>query len=157
MKKKVHIYLVYDSTGETVLSVARSALAHFENLFIEEHLWSLVRTKGQIDKLSQALQKNDGIVMFTLVSEELQNYLRETCAKLKILAIPVLSEVVSALSSYLGVKTINQPGRQHAMNEEYFTRINAINFALDHDDGQANFDIKITNVFDLPTPRFTSF
>jgi regulator of PEP synthase PpsR (kinase-PPPase family) len=151
----IHIYLVSDSTGETVSSVARSSIAHFDNLKIEEHLWSLVRTKGQIDKLADKLQKNKGIVMFTIADIELQEYLRETCAKLQVLAVPVLSEVVATLSSYLGIKTINQPGRQHTMNEEYFTRINAINFALTHDDGQANFDVKNADIV-LVGPSRTS-
>lgn len=153
--KNIHIYLVSDSTGETVINVARSALAHFEDLHMEEHLWSLVRTKGQIDKLATALQKNKGIVMYTLVNEELQGYLREICSNLQILAIPVLLEVVSALSTYLGMKTINLPGRQHVLNEEYFTRISAINFALAHDDGQAYFDISNADII-LVGPSRTS-
>ena len=153
--KNIHIYLVSDSTGETVINVARSALAHFEDLHMEEHLWSLVRTKGQIDKLATALQKNKGIVMYTLVNEELQGYLREICSNLQILAIPVLLEVVSALSTHLGMKTINLPGRQHVLNEEYFTRISAINFALAHDDGQAYFDISNADII-LVGPSRTS-
>jgi [pyruvate, water dikinase]-phosphate phosphotransferase / [pyruvate, water dikinase] kinase len=153
--KNTHIYLVSDSTGETVKNVARSAFAHFEDLHVEEHLWSLVRTKGQIDKLAKELQKNKGIVMYTLVNEDLQDYLRDICSNLQILAIPVLLEVVSALSSYLGVKTINLPGRQHRLNEEYFTRINAINFALAHDDGQAYFDINNADII-LVGPSRTS-
>ena len=155
MKKIIHIYLVSDSTGETVSSVARSSLAHFENIIVEEHLWSLVRTKGQIDRLASSLQKNHGIVMFTVVNEELQQYLLETCSKLQILAIPILSEVVATISSYLGVKSISQPGRQHVMNEEYFTRINAINFALTHDDGQSYFDINNADIV-LVGPSRTS-
>ncbi len=153
--KKTHIFLVSDSTGETVLNVARSAFAHFEGLDIEEHLWVLVRTKGQIDKLASSLQKNKGIVLYTLVNEELQEYLRDTCMNLQVLAIPVLMEVVSTLSSHLGIKTINLPGRQHLMNEEYFTRINAINFALAHDDGQAYFDINNADIV-LVGPSRTS-
>ena len=151
----IHIYLVSDSTGETVSNIARASLAHFEGLLVEEHLGSLIRTKAQIDKLALSLQKNHGIVMFTLANEELQEYLRETCTKLEVLAIPVLAEVVSTLSSYLGVKTINLPGRQHTMNEEYFTRINAINFTLAHDDGQAAFDASKADII-LVGPSRTS-
>lgn len=155
MKKTIHLYLVSDSTGETVLSVARSAFAHFEGFKIEEHLWSLVRTKGQIDKLSNQIQKNQGIVMFTIANEALQKYLREICVELQVLAIPILSEVVSTISSYLGVKAISQPGRQHAMNEDYFSRINAINFSLAHDDGQSYFDISNADII-LVGPSRTS-
>ncbi len=155
MEKIFHIYLISDSTGETVTSVARSSLAHFENIKFEEHLWTMVRTRGQIDRLAIALQKQKGIVMFTIVNLELQKNLRDMCAKLQVLAIPVLAEVVNSLSSYLGVKTINQPGRQHMMNEEYFSRMNAINFALAHDDGQANFDVKDADII-LVGPSRTS-
>ena len=155
MKKTIHIYLVSDSTGETVMSVARSALAHFDDLVVEEHLWSLVRTKGQIDRLAKDLEKDHGIVMFTLVNDELKDYLSEICAKLHILAIPVLSEVVKSLANYLEVKVTNQPGRQHAMDEEYFKRMNAINFALAHDDGQAYFDLNSADII-LVGPSRTS-
>ena len=155
MSKVVNVYLVSDSTGETVLSVSRSALAHFEDLEVEEHLWTLVRSKAQIDKLVVQLQKKKGIVMFTIANMDLQDYLRDLCSKLQILAIPVLSEVVSTLSSYLGLKTLTQPGRQHKMNEEYFSRINAINFTLAHDDGLAGFDINQSDII-LVGPSRTS-
>lgn len=155
MKKNIHIYLVSDSTGETVLSIARSALAHFEGLIIEEHLWSLVRTKGQIDKLANALQKEPGIVMFTMVNQELKNYLQETCTKLHILSIPALDEIVYSLSNYLEIKITNQPGRQHAMDEDYFKRMNAINFSLAHDDGQSFFDLEKADII-LIGPSRTS-
>jgi [pyruvate, water dikinase]-phosphate phosphotransferase / [pyruvate, water dikinase] kinase len=155
MKEKTHLYLVSDSTGETVLSIARATLAHFEGLKAEEHLWSLIRTKGQIDKLSNKLQQRKGIVLYTLVNRELQDYLRETCAKLQILAIPVLEGVVTTLSAHLGIETASQPGRQHKMNEEYYTRINAINFALSHDDGQATFDVNDADIV-LVGPSRTS-
>lgn len=155
MTKTIHVYLVSDSTGETVLSIARSALAHFDGIIVEEHLWSLVRTKGQIDRLVKQLEKDHGIVMFTMVNEELKEYLSEECEKLHVLAIPVLSEVVKSLSNYLEVKVTNQPGRQHTMDEEYFKRMNAINFALTHDDGQAFFDLEAADII-LVGPSRTS-
>lgn len=155
MKKTIRVYLVSDSTGETVMGVSRSAFAHFDGFLIEERLWSLVRTKGQIDRLVKELEKEHGIVMFTLVNEELRGYLSEVCAKLHILAIPVLSEVVKSLSTYLKVKITNEPGRQHALDEEYFKRMNAINFALAHDDGQAYFDLKDADII-LVGPSRTS-
>ncbi len=155
MKKNIHIYLVSDSTGETVLSIARSALAHFDGVVVEEHLWPLVRTKGQIDRLAKDLAKEHGIVMFTMVNEEIKEYLSEVCAKLHVLAIPVLAEVVKSLSHYLEVKITNQPGRQHTMDEEYFKRMNAINFALTHDDGQAYFDLNSADII-LVGPSRTS-
>ena len=155
MKKIIHVYLVSDSTGETVLSVARSALAHFDGLHVEEHLWSLVRTKGQIDKLAKELEKNHGIVMFTMINEELKEYLQEICVKSHVLSIPVLAEAVNSISNYLEVKVTSQSGRQHAMDEDYFKRMNAINFALTHDDGQSYFDLKKADII-LIGPSRTS-
>lgn len=155
MKKNIHIYLVSDSTGETVMSVARSAFAHFEDLIVEEHLWSLVRSRGQIDKLANELQKEPGIVMFTMVNQELKNYIQETCTKMHILSIPVIDEVVHSLSNYLNIKINNQPGRQHAMDDDYFKRMNAINFSLAHDDGQSYFDLEKADII-LVGPSRTS-
>lgn len=155
MKKTIHIYLVSDSTGETVLSVARSSFAHFEGLRVEEHLWSLIRTKGQIDRLAKALEKEHGIVMFTMANDELKEYLSEICSKLYILAIPVLSEVVKSLSGYLKIKAINNSGRQHALDEEYFKRMNAINYSLAHDDGQISMDLESADII-LIGPSRTS-
>jgi regulator of PEP synthase PpsR (kinase-PPPase family) len=155
MTKKIHVYLVSDSTGETVLSIARAALAHFDAVQIEEHLWSLVRTKGQIDRLAKQMEKDHGIVMFTIIDEEIKAYLNEVCAKLHILAIPVLSGIVNSLANYLEVKISKQPGRQHNLDEEYFKRMNAINYALIHDDGQAYFDLNDADII-LVGPSRTS-
>ncbi len=155
MTETIQLYLVSDSTGETVTNVARSVFAHFESIKVEEHLWALVRTKGQIDKLAKQIAHKKGIIMFTMANNELEIYLRDMCSKLQVLAIPVLSQVVSTISSYLSIKPSGQTGKQHLMNEEYFSRINAINFALNHDDGQANFDVKHADII-LVGPSRTS-
>lgn len=153
MKKNIKLYLVSDSTGETVISIAKAAVAHFNDLKAEEHLWGLVRTKGQIDKFIRTIQKDPGIVMFTIANDELQDYLRKECVKLGVLAIPVLAEVVTTLSIYLGLRPESQPGRQHKMDDEYFSRINAINFSLSHDDGQGNNELDKADIIILGPSR----
>lgn len=141
-----HLHLVSDSTGETVSSIARSALAQFEGVEAEEHVWSLVRTKGQMEKVIHGIRERPGMVLFTVIDEALNRELKNECARLKIPCIPVLSRVISELSGYLGTEASDQVGRQHRLDEEYFERVEAINFALAHDDGQNTHELEEADV-----------
>ncbi len=136
-----HLHLVSDSTGETVSSVARSVMVQFEGMNVEEHFWALVRTKYQIDKVVEGIQKHKGFVLYTIADPELQRYLKKQCQKLNVPSVSVLSRIVSDLSSFFGTKPTGQAGRQYELNEEYFSRVEAINFALTHDDGQSVWDL----------------
>ncbi len=144
--KQFHLHLVSDSTGETVSSVARAALAQFEEVHAEEHIWSLVRTKGQMEKIIANLDTHPGIVVFTLVDSNLREMLRQACAKRALPCIPVLSHVVREFSSYLQEEATGAPGTQHELSEDYFTRVDAINFALEHDDGQATWELEEADI-----------
>ncbi len=143
---RFHLHLVSDSTGETASSVARSALSQFEGVEAEEHVWSLVRTKGQMEKVLYGIRENPGMVLFTVIDETLGSELKKECTKLKIPCVPVLSRVISELSSYLGTEASDQVGRQHRLDEEYFERVEAINFALAHDDGQNTNELEEADV-----------
>lgn len=144
--KKFNLHLVSDSTGETVGSVARAALVQFESVEPEEFTWTLVRTKTQLDKVLQGIAENPGPVMYTMVDQSLRDALKKECARRGLPCIAVISGVVSELSSYLGEETHAQPGKQHELNEDYFTRVDAINYALAHDDGQAHWDLDEADV-----------
>jgi [pyruvate, water dikinase]-phosphate phosphotransferase / [pyruvate, water dikinase] kinase len=144
--KKFHLHLVSDSTGETVSSVARAALAQFEHVEAEEHVWSLVRTKGQLEKMIANLAAMPGVVVFTLVDRELRDMLRQACGKHGVPCIPVLSHVIREFSNYLGEEATGSPGVQHEMGEDYFARIEAINYALEHDDGQATWELEQADI-----------
>jgi len=144
--KQFHLHLVSDSTGETVSSVSRAALAQFDHAQPNEHIWSLVRTKGQLEKVIAGLQANPGIVMFTLVDAEMREMLRQACGKLKVPCIPILGHVIREFSNYLNEKATGSPGQQHEMSEDYFERIDAINFALEHDDGQATWELEQADI-----------
>lgn len=152
---KFHLHLVSDSTGETVSSIARAALVQFEELDAEEHLWTLVRTPLQMEKVLAAIAEHPGPVMYTLVDPGLRDALRKECLKLGQPCIPVLNEVVNQLSSYLGKETHARAGKQHELNEDYFSRMDAINFALAHDDGQAHWELEEADVV-LVGPSRTS-
>ena len=131
-----HLHLVSDATGETINSVARACLVQFEGVEPIEHVWSLIRTKGQMTKVLSRIDENPGPVLFTLVNEPLRDQLIEGCRHLDVPYIAVLDPVIHQLANCFGVEISGQPGLQHVLNAEYFGRIDAMNFALSHDDGQ---------------------
>jgi len=151
--KKFKLHLVSDSTGETVGSVARAATAHFDDIDPEEFNWTLVRTKTQIEKVIVEIKKNPGPVMYTLVDNSLRDLLKMECAKLGLPCIAVLSTVVAELSSYLGLETHALPGKQHMLDADYFDRVDAINYTLAHDDGQAHWDLEDADIVLLGVSR----
>jgi regulator of PEP synthase PpsR (kinase-PPPase family) len=153
--RNFHVHLVSDSTGETVTSVARACLVQFEGVFVTEHTWPLIRTVGQIDKVAGAIELNRGPVLYTLVDPELRDRLREHCRRLQLPCVGVLDQAMSMLGVHFHSKTAMWPGRQHALDDEYFGRIDAMHYTLAHDDGQSTHDIDDADVI-LVGPSRTS-
>lgn len=145
-KNSFHLHLVSDATGETISTIARACRVQFENVVIEEHAWFLIRSPSQIQRILDAVESDRGIVLFTLVDPALRETLEGGCEKLKTPCIPALDPVMGALRSSFGVESKDQPGRQHALDEEYYRRIDAMNFALLHDDGQHIGDLDKADV-----------
>jgi [pyruvate, water dikinase]-phosphate phosphotransferase / [pyruvate, water dikinase] kinase len=143
---RFHLHLVSDSTGETVHSVARACLVQFDDAQAIEHVWSMIRTRTQIERVITGIQANPGLVLFTLVNDTLRQALQEGCRQLQVQAIPVLDPVIGALASYLGRQSHGVPGRQHLLDNEYFARIDAMTFAINHDDGQSPWGIDDADV-----------
>jgi len=143
---RFHLHLVSDSTGETVHSVARACLVQFDDAQAIEHVWSMIRTRSQIERVITGIQTNPGLVLFTLVNDTLRQALQEGCRQLQVQAIPVLDPVIGALASYLGRQSHGVPGRQHLLDNEYFARIDAMTFALNHDDGQSSWGLDDADV-----------
>ena len=144
--KRFHLHLVSDATGETVSSVARACLVQFEDVEGIEHLWWLVRTQGQAERVIAGIEANPGIVLFTLVDPAIRSILEEACRHLRVPCIPVLDPVIGALSGHLEVGFRAQPGRQHALDAEYFSRIDAMHYTLAHDDGQMLHDLDTADI-----------
>ena len=143
---RFHLHLVSDSTGETVHSVARACLVQFDGAQAVEHVWSMVRTRSQIERVIAGVEANRGVVLFTLVSDTLRGLLQEGCRRIQAPAIPVLDPVIGALASYLGRESRGLPGKQHLLDSEYFARIDAMTFALNHDDGQSSWGLNDADV-----------
>ncbi len=135
-KKFFHIHLVSDATGETLNTVARAATAHYSDFQPIEHVYALVRSARQLQRVLRNIEDNPGIVLFTMVDENLRNELEFQCKKLDVPAISILDPVTKSLAAYLNAESRPQIGAQHAMNAEYFDRIEALNFTMMHDDGQ---------------------
>ncbi len=141
-----HLHLVSDATGETINSVARACLVQFEGVEPSEHVWSLIRTNGQMKKCLSGIKQNPGPVLFTLVNEELRDQLINGCQGLDVPCIPVLDSIIHQLAGYFGVEISGRPGLQHVLDAEYFSRMDAMNFALTHDDGQIPGDLTKADV-----------
>ncbi len=133
---RIHLHLLSDSTGETLEMIAKAALAQFDEADIQRHFWPMVRSRQHLDRIVPDLAGNPGLVLFTLVNDDIRTRLEEHCRVLGLPAVPVLDAVTAALEAHLGQQaTHGRPGRQHAMDEAYFARVEAIQYTIAHDDG----------------------
>lgn len=144
--KKFNLHLVSDSTGETVSSVSRAAIAQFADVEAEEYIWSMIRTKSQIERVIDGIKQNPGIVFFTVADQIMADNLKIECAKLGVPVIPVINRAIRELSYYLGTQPTQKIGKQHEMDEDYFERVEVINFSLAHDDGQQTWDLEEADI-----------
>ncbi len=133
---RLHVHLISDSTGETVTAVARAALSQFDDLAPIEHLWSFVRSPEQLERVLRGVETVPGVVVYTLVSPELRHRLEERCREIGVACVAVLDPVMHVLTAMVGSAGRPRVGGQHAMSPDYFGRIEAMNFAMRHDDGQ---------------------
>ena len=131
-----HLHLVSDATGETLITVARAAAAQYANVSPVEHLYPMVRSKKQLDNALAEIGESPGLVLYTLLEEDLIEALEKKCRELGLPCMSILGPVLRLFQSYLGAETIHRAGAQHVLNAEYFQRIDALNFTMLHDDGQ---------------------
>ena len=140
-KKIINLHLISDSTGETLSSVSRAVLSQFEDVDSNDFVWPFIRTKSQIEKVKESITKNPGIVLYTIMEDSLIENLKNHCYELQIPCIPVLSRIISEFSNYLGLNISHSIGRQHLLDRDYFSRVEAINYTINHDDGQLSWDL----------------
>ena len=140
------LHLVSDSTGETVSKVIRSCLPQFETQPSHEYLWSFIQSKDEMAMVLQEVEKNKGIVVFTLVDSEMRDFMVEGCRKIGVPYISVLDPILNVLEQYFGRKKEFKAGRQHQLNADYFQRMEAVDFAISHDDGQGMGHLKRAQV-----------
>ena len=131
-----HVHLVSDSTGETLNAMAKAVVARFDGVIPIEHIYALVRSGKQMERVLEEIAASPGVVLHTLVDRELREQLEEGCRKLDMPQIAALDPLVWALSRYLGAALSTRVGAQHALDTDYFNRIAALDYAMAHDDGQ---------------------
>ena len=132
---QLHLHLLSDSTGETLEMLAKAALAQFEGAEVIRHFWPMVRSQHHLDRIMAEIAANPGLVFYTLVNADTRVRLEEHCRTLALPVVPVLDAAVNALEAALGQHPKARPGRQHAMDEAYFARVDAIHYTIAHDDG----------------------
>src|SRR5262249_9823488 len=131
-----HLHLVSDSTGETLVTVARAAAAQYANVSPIEHIYPAVRTNKQLDRVLADIEEEPGVVLYTLLEPDLISRLESKCRDLGLPSLSVLGPVLHLFQSYLGAESTHKVGAQHMLNAEYFKRIDALNYTMLHDDGQ---------------------
>ncbi|MES2677536.1 MAG: pyruvate, water dikinase regulatory protein [Pseudomonadota bacterium] len=151
--KRINLHLISDSTGETLSSVSRAVLSQFEGVESNDFVWPLIRTKSQIEKVKDSITKNPGIVLYTIMEDNLIEILKNHCYQLQIPCIPVLSRIINEFSNYLGLDISHSIGRQHLLDREYFSRVEAINYTINHDDGQSSWDLYDADIIIIGVSR----
>lgn len=141
-----HVHLVSDSTGETLNAMARAVCARFDNVLPIEHIYALVRSQRQLDRALGDIEEAPGVVIHTIVDEKLRHALEEGCRAMDMPCIPALDPLVSALSRYLGASTTTRVGAHLRLDTDYFNRMDALNYAIGHDDGQGGQDLDRADV-----------
>ena len=147
MVNTYQIYLISDSTGETLERIFLALKAQFKNIEYKIHSYSFTRTENQILKILEDAQENtNSIILYTIVDNNLAKYLANTSGDKKIPCFGVLGNLILNFSKILNQKASHEPSGQHILNEEYYDRIEAIQFTMNHDDGNLLNDIDKSDI-----------
>jgi regulator of PEP synthase PpsR (kinase-PPPase family) len=141
-----HLHLVSDATGETLITVARAAAAQYASVAPIEHIYPLVRTDKQLERVISEIEAAPGIVLYTMLDEAIATRLLEKCREFSLPCLSILDPVLALFQSYLGAESTRRVGAQHTLNAEYFKRIDALNYTMLHDDGQHTDDLEHADV-----------
>ena len=154
MSNTYEIYLVSDSTGETLERIFLAIKAQFKNFNYKTHYYSFTRTENQISKIIESSKKTkNSIFLYTIVDNKLAKYLAEECNRQKIPCFGVLGDLILSFSRLLNQKALHVPSGQHVMNDEYYKKIEAIQFTMNHDDGNSLDDIEKSDIILLGVSR----
>lgn len=146
LSKKKSIYLVGEGTGETISRIARASLVQFNRENVEVKTFFLVTDKKYIARIAKHAAEDDALIAFSIVEPNLRDFLIQESERRGIKAIDVIGDFILQLSIFLGEKPMAIPGRQYILDEDYFRRIEAINFAVKHDDGKLPQGLKLADM-----------
>jgi regulator of PEP synthase PpsR (kinase-PPPase family) len=147
MSNTYQIYLISDSTGETLDRIFLALKAQFKNIEYKIHSYSFTRTENQILKILKDAKKNENsVILYTIVDNNLAKYLANVSDEKKIPCFGVLGNLILNFSKILNQKASHEPSGQHVLNDEYYERIEAIQFTMNHDDGNSTNDIEKSDI-----------
>tara|TARA_B100001250_G_scaffold393268_1_gene395887 strand:- start:580 stop:1404 length:825 start_codon:yes stop_codon:yes gene_type:complete len=154
MKNSHDIYLISDSTGDTLDRIFLALKAQFKNFEYQVHQYSFTRTQNQITKIVEKTKKNSNpIILYTIVDTKLAKYLAKVTKKKNIPCFGVLGDLILNFSKLLNQKALHIPSGQHILNEEYYDRIEAIQFTMNHDDGNMLKEINESDIILIGVSR----
>ena len=145
LRKKI-IYLVGDSTGETVSKLSRASLAQFDRGHIEVKTFFMVKERKPLEQIIKQAAKDRAFIAFTVIQPDMRDYLIREAESQGIRAFDVIGDFISQLALFLEEKPAQVPGRQYIIDEDYHRRIEAINFSVKHDDGKSPQGLKLADL-----------
>ncbi len=143
---KLDIHLISDATGDTLSSLARAAVAQFDDPHVTYHRWSLIRSRLQLHRVLEGIQAEPGPVLCSLVDDALRAEVETACQSMNITLLHILDPVLAVLQQHLKAEAKHRPGRQYVLDADYFRRIDAMHYVISHDDGQANRGLREADV-----------
>ena len=154
MNEKYNVYLVSDSTGETLDRIFLSLKSQFANFEYEKKEFAFVRTEQQVDKIiKECKELENSIILYTIVETKLAKYISNQTNKNNVPCFGILGNLILSFSKLLNQKAIHKPSAQHIMDDDYYKRIEAIQFTMSHDDGKKVDDINDADVILLGVSR----
>ena len=154
MDNKYQIYLISDSTGETLDRIFLALQAQFSNFKYDSHQYAFTRTENQILKILEICKKKENsIILYTIVDSSLAKFLAENSEKENIPCFGVLGDLILNFSKLLNQRASHIPSGQHVLDEDYYKRIEAIQFTMNHDDGKDVDEIEKSDVVLLGVSR----
>ena len=154
MNKKYNVYLVSDSTGKTLDRIFLSLKSQFSNFDYEKKEFAFVRTEQQIDKIiKECVRSENSLILYTIVETKLAKYIASQSEKSNVPCFGILGNLILSFSKLLNQKAIHKPSAQHVLDDDYYKRIEAIQFTMSHDDGKKVDDINDADVILLGVSR----
>ena len=154
MNEKYNVYLVSDSTGETLDRIFLSLKSQFANFEYEKKEFAFVRTENQIDKIiKECVNLENSLILYTIVESKLAKYISKQSEENKVPCFGILGNLILSFSKLLNQKAIHKPSAQHVLDDDYYKRIEAIQFTMSHDDGRKVDDLNEADVVLLGVSR----
>lgn len=145
-KAKKQVFILSDATGLTAEMAVNATLSQFRDAEVEINRITMVRNRNRLMEIIRAACEANGIIVYTLVSKELRQFLRSEVAKQKVRAVDLMGAMLDAFTKFLGTSPTGSPGIQVELSESYFTAIEAIEYTVNHDDGQCPEDLDLADI-----------